>query len=47
MCDPELCRRMGENARTFCSERYTREKILDKWESLLESVVQRNAILVK
>ena len=47
MCDPELCRRMGENARTFCSEHYTREKILDKWESLLESVVQRNAILVK
>lgn len=35
MVDAELCRRMGENARGFCAEHYSREKILDQWEQLL------------
>lgn len=44
MSDPELCRHMGENARRFCTEHYSNETILDKWEMLLESIVQRNAV---
>ena len=47
MSSPDLCRHMGENARRFCLERYSREKILDKWEELLESVAHRNAVLIK
>ena len=36
MEDPGLRRRMGEAARKFASERYSRERILDKWEALLK-----------
>ena len=35
MSDVALCRRLGENARRFCAERYSREHILDQWENLL------------
>ena len=35
MSDVVLCRRLGENARRFCAERYSREHILDQWENLL------------
>ena len=38
MADMGLCRRMGEAARGFCAERYSRERILDRWESLLNEV---------
>ena len=40
MSDPSLCRQLGENARRFCAAHYSREKILDQWEELLESVVK-------
>ena len=39
MVDADLRRRMGEHARTFCAERYSRERILDEWEALLDKVV--------
>lgn len=35
MVDPELRRRLGEGARDFCAERYSREEILSQWERLL------------
>lgn len=38
MSDEALCRRLGENARRFCGERYSRDRILDEWESLLAKV---------
>ena len=47
MSDPELCRRMGSNARRFCSERYSRKTIIDEWEALLESVAQQSDVLIK
>lgn len=47
MADADLCRRLGAAARARCEDRYARSKILDQWEALLESVVQRNAVLVK
>jgi glycosyltransferase involved in cell wall biosynthesis len=34
MSDETLRRRLGENARRFCAERYSREQILDQWENL-------------
>ena len=39
MSDPDLCRRMGESARRYCDDCYSRAKILDQWEALLGSVV--------
>ena len=38
MSDMSLCRQMGENARRFCAERYSRAHILDEWEALLSQV---------
>lgn len=38
MCDEVLSRTLGENARKFCDREYSKEKILDKWESLLGTV---------
>ena len=35
MADTELRCRLGENARSFCAEHYSRERILDQWEALL------------
>ena len=35
MSDEALRRRLGENARRLCAERYSREQILDQWETLL------------
>ena len=40
MSDMPLCRQMGEIAQRFCAECYSRAKILDQWESLLENVVK-------
>lgn len=40
MSDPALCRQMGERAREFCAECYSREKILDEWEKLLGMVTR-------
>ena len=40
MSDPDLRRQLGESAQRFCAEHYSRAKILDKWEALLESVVK-------
>ncbi len=34
MSDEALRRRLGENARRLCAERYSREQILDQWERL-------------
>ena len=39
MGDPGLRGRMGESARKFVLERYSRERILDEWESLVSKVV--------
>ena len=39
MANPDLRRHMGEHARTFCAERYSRARILDEWEALLDEVV--------
>lgn len=39
MVAPELRRQTGEAARKFVLERYSRERILDKWESLLKESV--------
>ena len=35
MSDAELRRKMGENAREFCADQYSRERIFDQWEALL------------
>ena len=40
MSDRTLCVRMGEQARAWCKKEYSRNKILDRWERLLESVVK-------
>ena len=40
MSNLELVREMGLAAKRFCQERYSRKSILDKWETLLESVVK-------
>ena len=37
--DEQRCE-MGRTANRFCLERYSRKSILDKWETLLESVVK-------
>ena len=39
MADVELRRRMGAAAQRFCAATYSRERILDKWESLLKESV--------
>ena len=39
MEDAALRRRLGEAARQSCNDRYSREKIIGQWESLLESMV--------
>lgn len=38
MADEDLRRQMGERARAYCAECYSREKILDQWEKLLASM---------
>lgn len=38
MADETLRRQMGERARAYCAGHYSREKILDRWETLLNSV---------
>ena len=40
MSDDALRRRLGEKARASCEERYSRRRILDEWEALLESIVR-------
>ena len=40
MSDPALCARLGDRARLHCAERFSRNKIIDRWEALLESVVK-------
>ena len=40
MADAELRRRLGERAREFCEEHFSREHILDKWESLLAETMK-------
>ena len=40
MSDPALCRQMGAAARRHCEDSYSRAKILDQWEALLQSVVK-------
>ena len=40
MADVELQRSMGERAREFCEEHFSREHILDKWESLLAETMK-------
>ena len=40
MADAELRRRMGEQARAFCAERYSRERILDQWETLIKETAR-------
>ena len=37
MSDAALRRRMGEAAKAYCSQRHSREKILDHWEALLHN----------
>jgi len=39
MRDSEMRVRMGAAAKAYCAERYSRERILDEWESLLTNVV--------
>ena len=38
MADVELRRRMGAAAQRFCAATYSRERILDKWETLISEV---------
>ena len=40
MSNVELIRDMGDAAKRFCREKYSRKFILDKWIALLESVVK-------
>ena len=40
MSDPRLCQRMGEHARAYCAEHYSRDKIIDQWIDLLKSVTR-------
>ena len=40
MADEGLRRQMGERARAYCAERYSREKILGRWEEVLASVAE-------
>ena len=44
MADPALRDRMGESARSFCMESYSRGKILDAWERLLNSVAGKGGM---
>ena len=43
MSDPKLCQKMGEQAKAYCEDRYTRERILGKWVELLEDVARQNS----
>ena len=43
MADAELRCRMGEVAQKFCATTYSRERILDKWESLLKDALMQVA----
>lgn len=45
MSDAELRRQMGERAREFCANHYSREKILNKWEELVKQVVKRDGTI--
>ena len=40
MQDESLCRRLGDASRARCEDRCDRNKIIDQWERLLESVVK-------
>ena len=40
MANPALCVSKGNRAHGYCREHFSRDKILDQWESLLESVVK-------
>ena len=40
MSNPVLCADMGNRAHLHCAESFTRGKILNQWESFLESVVK-------
>ena len=44
MADAELRRRMGERAREFCAEYYSRKRILDQWERMLSETVSRRFV---
>jgi glycosyltransferase involved in cell wall biosynthesis len=39
--DPELCRRMGENARTLAEREFAREKLADHLESVLLDAIRK------
>ena len=43
MADAELRRRLGERAREFCAEHYSREHILDNWENAIREVALNRA----
>lgn len=43
MADAELRRRLGERAREFCAEHYSREHILDNWENTIREVALNRA----
>ena len=40
MSDPALCRAMGDTACGFCEKSYSRERILDAWQSLFSAFSQ-------
>ncbi len=40
IADESLRRRLGAGAKSFCAAHYSRDKILDLWESLLKSVMR-------
>ena len=40
MGDARLCQKMGDNARGYCAEHYSREKIIDKWVELLRDTIR-------
>ena len=42
MSDSSLRRQLGEKARLFCLDRYSRDRILDEWERVLASVSKVN-----
>ena len=40
MSDPAFCASAGAKARAYCREHFSKDKIIDKWEALLESVIK-------
>ena len=40
MSDPAFCSSAGAKARAYCMEHFSKDKIIDKWEALLESVIK-------